>query len=160
MRIRFLALNRSLEIPQKFPGADDPGIQKTHLEAGFDDCLEKPVSKEGLERVLSRARQEPLYSSLAGGPRVEQLVAEFVTELGDKVRAVEEALGQRDVAEVRRLAQSLRGEAGSYGFEPIADAADAVGRAGEEDGSAAFAKLVRNLVRTCRAARGHTMGDG
>jgi CheY-like chemotaxis protein len=129
-------------------------------EAGFDGYVVKPVSRGSLERLLSRASQEPLYSSLTGGPRVERLVAEFVTELSDKARAVEEALGRRDVAEVRRLARSLRGEAGSYGFQPIADAADAVDRASEEDGLAGFAKLVRNLVRTCRAARGHTMGDG
>ena len=128
------------------------------LEAGFDDYVIKPVSKGSLEQLLSRARQEPVYSSLTGGPRVERLVAEFVAELGEKVRAVEEALGQKDVAEVRRLARSLRGEAGSYGFQPIAEAADTVDRAGDREASARFARLVRKLVQTCRAARGHTAG--
>lgn len=137
----------------------DAKDRERFLEAGFDDYLVKPVSEDGLERLLSRARQEPLYSSLAGGPRMERLVAEFVAELGDKVRAVEEALARNDVEEVRRLARSLRGEAGSYGFQPIADAADAVDRVGEAAGSPRFAKLVRTLVQTCRAARGHTMQE-
>ena len=137
----------------------DANDRDRFLEAGFDDYVVKPVSKAALERLLTRARQEPLYSNLPGGPRVERLVAEFVAELGDKVRAVEEALGRTDMAEVRRLARSLRGEAGSYGFQPISEAADAVDQAGDGEGSPRLAKLVRNLVQTCRAARGHTMGE-
>ncbi|UCG32607.1 MAG: response regulator [Phycisphaerales bacterium] len=137
-------------------GAKD---RERFLEAGFDDFMVKPVSKGSLERLLSLSRREPVYSSLTGGPRVERLVAEFVAELGDKVRAMENALGRQDMEEVRRLARSLHGEAGSYGFQPLAEAADAVDRAAEGVGSPRFARLVRKLVQTCRAARGHTMEE-
>ena len=131
------------------------------LSAGFDDHWEKPISKEVLAELLGSVASDPLYSSLAGGREVEQLVSAFVEELATKTRVIEEVLANRDVAEVRRLARALRGDAGSYGFEPIAEVArevEEVSVAGES--LEVLAATVRRLVVLCQTARGPTCKGG
>ena len=132
-----------------------PEERERCLAAGFDDYQEKPVSRESLAGLLAGSGQEPLRSSLSGGPEVERLISAFVGELGEKARAIKEALARQDVAMVGRLARSLKGDAGSYGFEPIAQAAkkiEEVVGGGEE--IEALTREVKSLVALCLAARG------
>ena len=124
------------------------------LAAGFDGYLAKPFTKEALKALLSGLEQEPLFSSLAGEAEMDELIQAFVKELGAKVRALEEALAGQAWEEVVELARGLKGEAGSYGFEPITEVASQVEESAREEGrSRDLQKQVKELVSLCKSAR-------
>lgn len=68
----------------------------------------------------------PLRSEFENDPDMKELVQEYLTELPQRVKAMEDALNGREAAQLKRLAHQMRGAAGGYGFMPISAAAGAV----------------------------------
>jgi HPt (histidine-containing phosphotransfer) domain-containing protein len=89
---------------------------------------------------------DEIYSLLARDPDVQDLVAEFVAAMGQRVAALAAAAEDRDWREVTRRAHQLKGAAGSYGFIEVTPYAARVEQlakeaAGEKDIFAALAAL-------------------
>ena len=138
------------------------GERERCLEAGFDGYFEKPISKSVLSELLAGLTQEPLFSSLAGEPGMDQLITQFLDELPGRCRSIEEATVAKDMEVLQRLARVLKGEAGSYGFEPITDAAIKVEESVEANTDPSDVdKQVKDLIQLCNSAQPPaTMGGG
>ena len=96
---------------------------------------------------------EALVSELVDQDMFE-LVEMFVSELPDRVTAIEEAIAKQDLAALAMLAHQLKGSAGGYGFPSITDAAtqlETSAKAGAELDT--LAKEIRTLGELCGRAR-------
>ena len=70
--------------------------------------------------------EEPIHSRFASDPFLAELVGEFVGSLPERVAALRAAAapaGADDAEELGRLLHQMKGAAGTYGFEPLGDAA-------------------------------------
>ena len=76
--------------------------------------------------AADRLSGQPLHSEYAGDPDMRELVEMFVSDLPERVEAIEKAVRQADMANLTRLSHQLKGAAGGYGFTPITDAAATV----------------------------------
>jgi CheY-like chemotaxis protein/HPt (histidine-containing phosphotransfer) domain-containing protein len=104
------------------------------LRAGCDAFVSKPVEPEELLAAVRRytlARRAPsfehpatLKSTLSGGRALMELLAKFIDNLPERLSAIEQSLAAGDVPGVARLAHQLKGSSASYGFPPLAAAAD------------------------------------
>lgn len=74
---------------------------------------------------MSRARalESSIYSGLSSDPMLADLVAEFAASMPVRVARLRRLLADQDWTALRRTAHQLKGAAGSYGFEPIAQVA-------------------------------------
>ena len=66
---------------------------------------------------------EPLKSEFAGDEEMMELVEFFVSDLREKIEAINEAWQSEDGTRLRRLAHQLKGAGGGYGFPTITEAA-------------------------------------
>ena len=73
--------------------------------------------------------EKPLISDLADDPIFEEIVAEFVGELPDRVEGLQEALTEGEGDLLRRLCHQLKGAGGGYGFPSITQQAARAERA-------------------------------
>lgn len=103
-----------------------PEDRQKCLEAGCDQYLPKPYTKDMLSSLLASLRKEPLISSLADQKDMVPLIDAFVEELPAKIRKIEEAAANQDATALVSSARALKGEAGGYGFDPISIAAGTV----------------------------------
>lgn len=101
----------------------EPEDRQKCIRAGFDGFVAKPVSREGLVRLLEDSKTEPLVSSFSSNPEMVPLINDYVAELPAKIRALESAVVKGDIEQLELCARSMKGEASSYGFEPITEAA-------------------------------------
>jgi len=142
-------------------GADE---RERSLAAGFDGFYEKPISKKVLSDLLAGLTQAPLFSSLAGEPGMDELICQFIEALPPRCREIEEATVQKDLEALQRLARGLKGEAGSYGFEPITEAAEKVEESIQSKIDASdLEKQIKGLVQLCNSAQAPipaSVGDG
>lgn len=124
------------------------------LDEGFDDYIGKPVNREALCEMVAQADEQPLFSTLEDGEGVAELINQFVTELGGLVSEIEKALAGQDRDTLARLSRTLKGNAGSYGFEPISMAARQVeSHATQGNDSGELKRSVRQLTHLCRLVR-------
>jgi PAS domain S-box-containing protein len=121
------------------------------LASGCDDYLSKPVNEETLLKTIkehlgnaasistedsagggvvgaqpSRRAAESsgaIKSSLAGNPRMQTIIPEFVNGLPREVRKMNNLLGRSDLAALQKVVHQLRGASGGYGFELATEAA-------------------------------------
>ena len=70
------------------------------------------------------AQTESLISEFADDADMVELIEMFVDELPDRVAAIEKAVSDQDLENLRALAHQLKGAAGGYGFPTITDAAE------------------------------------
>ncbi len=123
------------------------------IGAGCDDYVSKPVVRGALEAILVRyAAPVPdprLVSELADDADLGAIVAEFVEEMPERVRALLEAVNAWDVAHLQDLAHNLKGAGGSYGFPLITDAAGALERAVLMSEPAVVRREASRLVALC-----------
>lgn len=131
----------------------EPADRERMLAAGFNGYLAKPISKEALGEFISQFDQEPLFSSMANEAGMKIFINQFVTDLATRVKEVEEAAAKRDREGLQRLARELKGEAGSYGFDPVTGAARAVEEAAKGTADKALDDAVGQLVTLCRLVR-------
>jgi PAS domain S-box-containing protein len=121
------------------------------LASGCDDYLSKPVNEETLLKTIKEhlANVPPLppgdsagegvvgaqpslcaaessgaiKSSLAGNPRMQTIIPEFVNGLPREVRKMNDLLGCKDLTALQKVVHQLRGASGGYGFELATEAA-------------------------------------
>jgi CheY-like chemotaxis protein len=93
-------------------------------DAGLTGYIPKPVTRESLRSLISSLAGEPLLSTLAGDPELTPLINQFVAGLRARVQQLVLAIEQQDLAVVGEVVRALRVEGGSYGFQPITDAAE------------------------------------
>ena len=100
---------------------------------------------------------DPIYSSLATDPDLEEIVQMFVEEMPDRTAAVVERFEASDWDGLRRLAHQLKGSAGSYGYTPISRCAAELERTlNQGEPEPAIHEAVDSLIAMCgRAAAGH-----
>lgn len=124
------------------------------LEAGFDRYLPKPCTREALSSLLRSLRSEPILSTMAGDPTLAPLLAEFVSSLPEKVKAIQDTDLNSDAEKLCKIARGLKGEAGCYGFDPIAAAAGQLELSISRQGPAEQINRHRSeLVNLCLLAR-------
>lgn len=137
-----------------FTAMSGAGDQERFLSAGFNNYIKKPLTRTSLERLIETLDEEPIFSSMAGDPEMNELINDFVTELAKKCRAIEECIVAERIADLERLSRALKGEAGGYGFEPITDAAAAIEDAVRAKADAARLKAaVAELSNLCTLVR-------
>jgi len=83
-----------------------------------------------------------------------ELINQFVDGLAAMVSELEKATAKGETDGMKRIARSLKGQAGSYGFEPISTLAQNVeALLAADTPPASMAKTTRELIRMCRMAR-------
>lgn len=92
-----------------------------------------------------------LRSEFAGDPDMRELIRFFVSEMPERIRAVEACLREDRLDDLRVIAHQLKGASAGYGFAPVGLAA----RALEEDlkdsaGLEAIRRDVESLLGLCR----------
>ncbi|HEU0301341.1 MAG TPA: ATP-binding protein [Longimicrobium sp.] len=127
-------------------GQDDP------VGEGFAGRVSKPVEPDAL-----LAQVDAVLESFAGVPDPEPeddddflapLRARFRAGLADRMRAIESAVAAGDREALRRELHKLRGAAGGYGFDALADAAGDAEVAVREGGGAAELERATALLRS------------
>lgn len=130
------------------------GDRERLMEAGFDGYLGKPISKDTLADLINQFDEEPLFSTMANEAGMKELINQFVADLGKRIREIEEAAASNDLEALQRQARNLKGAAGSFGFEPITNAAKAVEDTAKAPSAAQQLKeRIDELVTLCRIAR-------
>ena len=94
----------------------------------------------------------PLYSPLASDAGLVDLVETFVETLPERGEALRKAHDAGDLDELRSLAHSLKGAAGSYGFLPITDACAALELRIRESEPIAIRAAIHTVVELCERA--------
>lgn len=109
--------------------------KRAFLEAGAEAFLGKPFTSEALVAALSEhcatltvdagdAPGEPIVSSLAGNASMTDLLNEFVDGMEEYVARLRQAKTSKDLDQLVKLCQQLKGAGGSYGYDPITQAAE------------------------------------
>jgi CheY-like chemotaxis protein len=117
------------------------------IASGCDACLSKPVDEETLlaavnhylgklvpaESAAGVGRPAPaadashgpgrIRSSLAGDPRMTEIIPRFVDRLPGEVRKMLDLLEHHDLVELQKVIHDLLGTAGGYGFAPVSQPA-------------------------------------
>lgn len=101
-------------------------LRKRCHRAGCTGFLRKPITRDALRTLVDSLNHRPVLSTLTNDITMAPLIDQFVAGLRARAKRLSAACEQQDTRTVQRLARSLRGDAGSYGFEEITDAAEHV----------------------------------
>jgi CheY-like chemotaxis protein len=135
-------------------GLTSPTDRTRCLDAGCDQYISKPYTREDLGAVLRTLQQEPLYSSLANDASMAELIDTFVDNLPPKLRSLQSDFSNEKLDDVEMTARGLKSEAGGYGFEPITDAARTLEEAIQKKAPKLEIKgLMDKLIHFCMIAR-------
>jgi CheY-like chemotaxis protein len=138
-------------------GMTQPGDKDKCIESGCNSYIPKPFGREQFASLLQSLRQEPLLSSFAQDRQMLPLIDSFIKELPLRIREIETAYSANDLDALLKACRNLKGEAGSFGFEPISSAASDVENAVHaEKTKAELKKPFSDLVRLCSQARAST----
>ena len=129
-------------------------VREESLLAGCDDFISKPLEKNQLIMVVNRTKPEPLVSSLLHQTRMHPLIDEFVSTLPERIQQCEAAFAAQDLEWFAMEVRKLKGEAGSFGFEPITTLATDLDIAMAKEASwTDLRKKLSEMIRMCLAAR-------
>lgn len=96
-----------------------------------------------------------IRSSLAYLPRMADAIRQFVADLSDEVRRLEDCGRRGDTVGLRRTVHQLRGACGGYGFDSVSVLAERVeGSFDGKAGSPPVAEGVRDLIAMIRRIEG------
>ncbi len=117
----------------------------------------EPIDVDSLIDVVGSLKEKPLFSSLADDPEMSELIDQFVKDLSGKVGELKNSFAQHDYEMLSRIARMLKGGAGTYGFQPITDAAAEVEKAISENLDESGIRVqLDELIRICTSARSAT----
>lgn len=95
---------------------------------------------------------EPIRSVYEDDPDMREIVQEFVEDLKERTREIEQALAARGYDQLRTLAHQLKGAGGGYGFDAITESAGQLEHALKEAADdATIEGLTRHLCETLGA---------
>jgi CheY-like chemotaxis protein len=124
------------------------------LQAGCDDFLAKPLTRDTLADVVWRNQCEPLVSALLDDPAMTDLIDGFVASLAEITTRLEAAFGSQNMEDLEREARTLKGEAAGIGFGSITDAAAVLENAARrQDDPGVIRTKLTELIRLCMSAR-------
>ncbi len=112
------------------------GDREKCLEAGCDEYVAKPITKNNLENAIAKFLQsedgqalvidepkseinsdsEPIVSELGDDPDLSVVAEMFVERLGDILENIKKALDSCDLAQLKDLFHEIKGAGGSAGF--------------------------------------------
>lgn len=103
-----------------------PQDEQKCLECGCNDYVAKPVMPNTFSRILDGVNDEPLLSRFHEDLGMRELVWEFCDGVPGQLRALREFQEAGDRDEILKWARTMRGAAGSFGFDPLAAAAEVI----------------------------------
>ena len=133
------------------------------LEAGCQDFLSKPVTRERLYHMLSQyltpvaplADLEPLHSTLSGqGPEFAEIVSHFITKLPGMIAVLEAAYRAQDWDKFREAVHNLKGMGGGFGFPQLTERAAEIEKLLKQEELASIAPVLgvlQSLVEQIQA---------
>ncbi|MYM66683.1 response regulator [Pseudoduganella sp. FT55W] len=90
--------------------------QARYRNAGFDDCLAKPIERPAFEAVVARyLRREVALASFDDLPEFHSMVHAFRASLGQRVEQAALALERGDLYAAQMAAHSIKGSAATFG---------------------------------------------
>jgi len=79
-------------------------------------------------------------------PDLKDLIPEFLRRKREDSTAISEALAAGDFAKIKRLAHNIKGEGGSFGFDPLSEIGAELERSASEANAEASHKLALRLA--------------
>ena len=79
-------------------------------------------------------------------PDLKDLIPEFLRRKREDSTAISEALAAGDFAKIKRLAHNIKGEGGSFGFDPLSEIGAELERSASEANAEASRKLALRLA--------------
>lgn len=143
---------------------DSKELGTSHLDAGFDEAVQKPITSEKLLRKvhLAIAKQEQfklakegktITSSLTDDPDYKKTIERFVKDLPGKVQAIEDDLGEGNLEQLRAKIHSLKGLGGFAGFPIFTEKARQIEENLTDEKIEEVRKQVNELVLLCKNTR-------
>ncbi|MEJ5259413.1 MAG: response regulator [Anaerohalosphaeraceae bacterium] len=134
------------------------------LDAGCNDCLGKPISRERLQRKVWRllAQQKQLKAAETGGeilsflegdPDYQKAVETFVENLPAKIEEMRKAFEKRDWKELAFKAHALKGLGGFAGFPVFTEKAKDLEETVKAEDVQRIAQQLDEMVQLCLRTR-------
>lgn len=98
---------------------------------------------------------QPLISQFAADPEMRDLVEFFVGALPERIGALEAALAESRLSDLRRMAHQIKGAAGGYGYPVLGQAAAALEGTLKAPSPASLEQIRRDvgeLIALCQRA--------
>ena len=128
--------------------------QKRCIESGCDRYITKPYTSDTLADLIRTVAYEPLYSTMAEESGMVDLINEFVSGLRNQMHDLEVAVIDQDVEKLEKIARTLKGQGGGFGFEPISVTAGELESALHGGASVeSLAVKIRELKNLCWSAK-------
>ena len=102
------------------------GDEQRCREAGCDDYVPKPIMPTTLRKILDSVNEEPIHSRFHLDHALRDVLADFCNGLAGEMQSLRKFQKAEDREGLARWARSMRGSAGSFGFDLLATAAQAV----------------------------------
>jgi HPt (histidine-containing phosphotransfer) domain-containing protein len=107
-----------------------------------------------LHMESTAAHGEAIFSTYGSDPMLGEMVELYVAEMPERIAALERALSEGDRESLRRTAHQMKGAAGSYGFDPLTDAAAELESAVRENQPRErIQNALEELIGRCRRIR-------
>ena len=126
-------------------------------EAGFDDCLEKPVTRTAFLAALEprRAGGRDDRAGTAIDVSIDDLVPAYLENRRSDIKSMTASLALGEWEAIAELGHKIKGSGASYGFPEISDLGREIERAaGARDRDAVRAALMQLAARVKEASRG------
>lgn len=123
-------------------------------EAGCEQIIRKPYSRDDLARLVDAVRKKSLFSKMHDEPMLRDLIRAFISKFPERIRGLAAAARGGDPPGLENLARVLRIESLSYGFDVISEAAGKLERALQSGRPVPELQAeVHALARLCMQAR-------
>lgn len=131
-----------------------PAGGELKCDHGGELCELIPLTREGVQAISARLRNEPITSRLAHDPHMAEVIDLFVERLPEEITVMQAVYAGGDREELAKRAARLSALAEGSGFDVIADAAKRLAALAAGEGpAAALRPAFSDLVQLCFAAR-------